>query len=74
MPLLYPVAIEPVDAAALITTRFGVVVPDLPGCVSSGDTVEDALARAGEAITLWLAAERADDAHGTIGKSAVRAG
>jgi len=60
MPLIYPVAIEPADAAALVVSHFGVVVPDLPGCVSCGETVEDALARAGEAIALWLAAQRAD--------------
>ena len=29
---------------------YGVTVPDLPGCVSAGDTLEQALANAGEAI------------------------
>jgi predicted RNase H-like HicB family nuclease len=32
---------------------FGVVVPDLPGCTSAGDTVEDALRNAAEAVRLW---------------------
>ena len=31
-------------------TDYGVTVPDLPGCVSAGDTLEKALANAGEAI------------------------
>lgn len=33
---------------------FGVVVPDLPGCFSAGDTFEEALANAREAIELHL--------------------
>lgn len=31
-------------------TDYGVTVPDLPGCVTAGDTLEEALANAGEAI------------------------
>ena len=31
-------------------TDYGVTVPDLPGCVSAGDTLEQALANAGEAV------------------------
>jgi predicted RNase H-like HicB family nuclease len=31
-------------------TAFGVVVPDLPGCFSAGDTVEEAFDNAREAI------------------------
>lgn len=33
---------------------WGVVVPDLPGCFSAGDTLEEALANAHEAIALHL--------------------
>lgn len=33
---------------------FGVVVPDLPGCYSAGDTFEEALVNAREAIVLHL--------------------
>lgn len=48
----YPVAIEPgTDAEA-----FGVVVPDLPGCFSAGDTMDEALTNAEEAITAWIEA------------------
>ncbi|WP_017839830.1 type II toxin-antitoxin system HicB family antitoxin [Methylotuvimicrobium buryatense] len=30
--------------------RYGVTVPDLPGCFSAGDTLDDALASVAEAI------------------------
>lgn len=33
---------------------YGVSVPDLPGCISAGDTLAEALAMAKEAITLHL--------------------
>ena len=32
---------------------FGVVFPDLPGCAAMGDTIEEALANAGEAVRDW---------------------
>ena len=56
----FPIAIEPGDE----TTAFGVVVPDLPGCFSAGDTLEAAYANAAEAIELWI--EVALDAGETI--------
>lgn len=43
------IAIEP----ATETTAFGVVVPDLPGCFSAGDTLDKAVDNAREAIELW---------------------
>ena len=46
----FPIAIEPGDE----NTAFGVVVPDLPGCFSAGDTLEEAYANAAEAIELWV--------------------
>jgi predicted RNase H-like HicB family nuclease len=33
---------------------YGVTVPDLPGCFSAGDTVDDALAQAAEAIECYI--------------------
>ncbi|MEO5934247.1 MAG: type II toxin-antitoxin system HicB family antitoxin [Duganella sp.] len=48
----YLIAIEPGDASH----AFGVVVPDLPGCFSAGDTFEEAVDNAREAIELWLEA------------------
>ena len=48
----YPVAIEPgIDAAA-----WGVIVPDLPGCFSAGDTLEEALIQAEDAVISWIEA------------------
>lgn len=46
----YPVAIEPGNDKQ----AFGVVVPDLPGCFSAGDTLDEAIDNAREAIDLWL--------------------
>ncbi len=34
-------------------TAFGVVVPDLPGCFSAGDTLDEAIDKAREAIDLY---------------------
>ncbi len=56
----YPVAIEPgSDEVA-----FCVVVPDLPGCFSAGDTLEEAIDNAAEAAKLWL--ETVIDDGGTV--------
>ena len=46
----YPIAIEP----GTDVTAWGVVVPDLPGCFSAGDTMEEALIQAEEAVTVWI--------------------
>lgn len=42
----FTIAIEP----GTKKTAFGVVVPDLPGCFSAGDTVEEAFENVREAI------------------------
>jgi predicted RNase H-like HicB family nuclease len=46
----YPIAIELGDTEQ----SFGVAVPDLPGCFSAGDTLDEAMDNAREAIELWL--------------------
>lgn len=46
----YPIVIEP----ATETTAFGVVVPDLPGCFSAGDTLDEAVTGAEEAASAWI--------------------
>lgn len=46
---------------------FGVVVPDLPGCFSAGDTLEEAMAMTEEAIVAWI--EAAIDAGQDIPKA-----
>lgn len=55
--MLFPIAIERGDDAH----AFGVVVPDLTGCFSAGDTLDEALANVREAIDLHLSG-LADDA------------
>jgi predicted RNase H-like HicB family nuclease len=39
---------------------YGVVVPDLPGCTSGGESIDKALRNAVEAVTLWVEDARAD--------------
>ena len=56
----YPIAIEPGDE----TTAFGVVVPDLPGCFSAGDTLDEAMVGVEEAAAAWIDATL--DAGGAI--------
>ncbi|CAO3450084.1 hypothetical protein [Azospirillum argentinense] len=46
----YPILIEPGSAG----TAFGVVVPDLPGCFSAGDTLDEAVAATREAAAAWI--------------------
>jgi len=52
--LRYPVVLEP------SATGFGVYVPDLPGCVSVGETREEALDMIAEAIAFHLEGMRED--------------
>lgn len=47
----FTIAIEPGDDEH----AFGVVVPDLPGCFSAGDTLEEACVNVREAIESHLA-------------------
>ena len=56
----YPVAIEPGHA----DQAFGVVVPDLPGCFSAGDTLDEAMLGVEEAAAAWIDATL--DAGGAI--------
>ena len=46
----YPIVIEEGSA----DTAFGVVFPDLPGCFSAGDTLDEALDAAKEAAAAWI--------------------
>ena len=46
----YPIAIEQGGD----DQAFGVVVPDLPGCFSAGDNLDEAIDNAKEAIEFWL--------------------
>ena len=46
----YPIAIEP----RTLKSDYGVVIPDLPGCFSAGETLEEAIAGAEEAGLAWI--------------------
>jgi predicted RNase H-like HicB family nuclease len=46
----YPIAIE----IGTETASYGVVVPDLPGCFSAGDTIDEAVTAAEEAAAAWI--------------------
>ena len=46
----YPIAIE----IGSDKTAFGIVVPDLPGCFSGGDTLDEAMLNAEEAAAAWI--------------------
>ena len=48
--MLYPIAIELGDD----THAYGVTVPDIAGCFSAGDTMEEALNNVREAIEFHL--------------------
>jgi predicted RNase H-like HicB family nuclease len=50
--MIYPIAIE----IGNTETAYGIVVPDLPGCFSAGDTMDEAMKNAGEAIYAWIEA------------------
>ena len=54
--LEYPVVVEPIipeDGGG-----FAAIVPDLPGCMSDGDTPEEALGNIRDAIAAWIEAAR----------------
>jgi len=55
--LQYPVLIEPLsveDGGGFLAT-----VPDLPGCMSDGETPEEALASVRDAVAAWIDEARA---------------
>jgi len=48
--MIYPIAIEPGDE----NTAYGVHFPDVPGCHSAGDTMDEALRNAKDALEGYL--------------------
>ena len=56
----YPIAIE----IGTETSDYGVVVPDLPGCFSAGNTIDDAVTAAEQAAAAWI--DATPDAEGTV--------
>ena len=54
--LEYPVVIEPLSAED--GGGFAAIVPDLPGCMSDGETPQEAIANVEDAIRAWIEAAR----------------
>ena len=52
----YAIRVEPLSSDE--GGGFLVTVPDLPGCMADGETVEHAIAEAHEAFEAWAMAER----------------
>ena len=53
-PLAYGVVIEPLSLAD--GGGYFATVPDLPGCMSDGETAEEALLNVQDAIVCWIEA------------------
>ncbi|OUI80297.1 type II toxin-antitoxin system HicB family antitoxin [Acetobacter orientalis] len=49
--MCYPIVIEMPTSEK---ETYGVVFPDLPGCFSAGDTLDEAITNASEAAALWI--------------------
>ena len=60
--LEYPVVIEPLSKDD--GGGFAAIVPDLPGCMSDGETPEEAIANVQDAILAWM--EAASDMGRTV--------
>lgn len=56
MKLVYPAVLEPWENES----GFTVIVPDLPGCVTEGDTLADAISMAQDAASGWVLDELQD--------------
>lgn len=52
----YPLIVEPLSEED--GGGFVAIVPDLPGCLSDGETPEEAVANARDAILTWIEAAR----------------
>jgi antitoxin HicB len=48
LSLKYPISIYPEDEG------YTVIIPDLPGCMSQGESLEEAIASINEARELWI--------------------
>jgi predicted RNase H-like HicB family nuclease len=54
--LEYPIVVEPLPAEE--GGGFVATVPDLPGCMSDGETPEEAVSNVQDAIVTWIEAAR----------------
>ncbi|GLS17169.1 HicB family protein [Labrys miyagiensis] len=54
--LEYPLLLEPLPSED--GGGFVAIVPDLPGCMSDGETPEEAIANVKDAIVVWIETAR----------------
>ena len=54
----YPITLSPIPADE--GGGYMATIPDLPGCVADGETVEEAVAEARDAFEAWTMAEQED--------------
>lgn len=54
----YAISIDPIPADE--GGGYLVTLPDLPGCIADGETIDDAVAQARDAFAAWTAAELED--------------
>ena len=54
----YPITLSPLPEDE--GGGYMVTIPDLPGCLADGETVEEAIAEARDAFEAWTTAERED--------------
>ena len=62
----YPFSIDPLPEQE--GGGFAITFPDLPGCMSDGDTVEQAIAHGREAFQAWMASMIEDQKNATLGQ------
>ncbi len=54
----YPIHVSPIPADE--GGGYMVSMPDLPGCIADGETIDDAITEARDAFTAWVMAEQED--------------
>ena len=54
----YPIHIDPIPEDE--GGGYLVTIPDLPGCIADGETIDAAVAQARDAFEAWATAERED--------------
>ena len=54
----YPIRVDPIPEDE--GGGYLVSIPDLPGCIADGETIDAAVAEARDAFRAWAAAERED--------------
>ena len=54
----YPITLSPIPADE--GGGYMVSIPDLPGCIADGNTIDEALAEASDAFEAWTMAKRED--------------